>query len=88
MSMAELEQRCVARAEAVRNNDLGAYLPAIVRAVLAEAGVAELVEALRRSREGWENAVELGIIPKQHRITAMILADVARAALAKIGANQ
>ena len=52
------------------------------------ATIARQDEALRRSREGWENAVELGIIPKQHRITAMILADVARAALAKIGATQ
>ena len=99
MSMTELEKRCVdalAKAQGLDPHEISALpistatgnLLDEVRAVLAEAGVAELVEALRRSREGWENAVDLGIIPKQHRITAMILADVARAALAKIGANQ
>ena len=41
-----------------------------------------LREALGRSREGWENAIEFGLIPERHRNTAQILADEARAALA------
>jgi hypothetical protein len=41
-----------------------------------------LVEALRRSTEGWQNAVELGLIPERHRNTAQILADAGRKALA------
>jgi hypothetical protein len=41
-----------------------------------------LVEALRRSTEGWQNAVELGLIPERHRNTAQILADEGRNALA------
>ena len=41
-----------------------------------------LVKVIARSTEGWENAVELGLIPPQHRNTATILADEGRAALA------
>ena len=86
MSMTELEQRCVARAEAVRNNDLGAYLPAIVRAVLAEAGVAELVEALRDVQARITEAMDLERIGAAQALEEM--APVVNAALAKIGANQ
>jgi hypothetical protein len=49
-------------------------------ALLAEQNAA-LVEAAKRSLEGWENAVELGLIPERHRNTATILADELRAAL-------
>lgn len=48
---------------------------------LAFAENERLREALERSREGWENAIELGLIPERYRNTAQILAENARAAL-------
>lgn len=47
----------------------------------AEADAARLREALRKSAEGWSNAIELGLIPSQHVATAEGLRDDARAAL-------
>ncbi len=43
----------------------------------------KLREALRRSADGWANAIEFGLLPEQHRKTATILCDEARAALAQ-----
>lgn len=43
-----------------------------------------LREALRKSVEGWRNAIEFGIIPPQHRTAAQILADEGAAALSAI----
>ena len=48
MSMNELERRCVDAAHNTRG-PIDGYMLAVVRAVLAEAGVAELVEALTRA---------------------------------------
>jgi hypothetical protein len=53
----------------------------IIAAALAVPEVARLVEAVKRSFEGWANAIELGLIPERHRNTAMILRDDALAAL-------
>ncbi|KQM37642.1 hypothetical protein [Sphingomonas sp. Leaf10] len=46
-------------------------------------GVEAMRAALERSREGWSNAIEFGIIPPQHRNAAKILADECTAALAR-----
>lgn len=46
--------------------------------------VAALVKALMQSREGWANALELGLIPEQHRTSAAILRDVCSEALARV----
>jgi hypothetical protein len=43
-----------------------------------------LVEALRKSAEGWANAIELGLLPKQHVLAASVLRDEALAALSAI----
>ena len=40
-----------------------------------------LAGALDKSRDGWANALELGIIPERHRNTAEILAQEAAEAL-------
>lgn len=48
----------------------------------------DLFEALKKSAEGWANALELGLIPPQHRNAATILRDEARAALSKATAQQ
>lgn len=47
-----------------------------------------VVEALRRSREGWGNAIELDLIPERHRTTAEILRDEAHAALSALEGKQ
>lgn len=47
----------------------------------AKATIDRLVGALERSREGWLNAIEFGLIPPRHRNTAQILADEASEAL-------
>jgi hypothetical protein len=53
----------------------------------SQADKAALVEALRRSAEGWANAIELKLIPPQHVLSATILRDEARAALEKATPN-
>ena len=47
------------------------------------AAAPDMLEALRRSAEGWANALELGIIPQRHRNTAEILSDACHAAIAQ-----
>lgn len=44
-------------------------------------------EALERSAEGWANVLELDLIPKQHRLSAEILRDEARAVLKAAGTS-
>jgi len=79
MSMTELERRCVERYE----RDAPMTVVQIIRAVLAEAGVAELVEALNfyAANHDWPNEGPWGV-------DSTDFGDVARAALTKIGANQ
>lgn len=49
-----------------------------------QAKLANAAVALERSYEGWSNVLELGIIAKQHRTSAGILRDDARATLAEL----
>lgn len=70
-------------------------LPAIIAALTAqaehdkvlaerdalEAENARLREALKRSRQGWENVLELDLMPHVYRANVQELADNARAAL-------
>lgn len=44
----------------------------------------DLYKALKKSAEGWANALELGLIPEQHRTSASILRDEARELLATL----
>ena len=84
MSMTELVNRCVDAAIAVPDHDeLGPDYNAIVRAVLAEAGVQDLVEALDfyAANHDWPNEGPWGV-------DSTDFGDVARAALVKIGATQ
>ena len=64
-------------------------------AVLRASDIASLqskldraVEVMERSREGWENAIEMGLIPHQHCNAARILADEARTTLSFIKDGQ
>ena len=85
MSMTELERRCVERYE----RDAPMTVVQIIRAVLAEAGVAELVEALTEllaSGDDYLHPDTLHIIAKRN--TGETIGDIVNAALAKIGANQ
>jgi DNA-binding GntR family transcriptional regulator len=45
----------------------------------------DAVEALRANKQGWENAVEMGLLPPQHHDTARALIEQCRAALAALG---
>ena len=56
-------------------------LEAELQVTAREARIAALTEALRRSTEGWSNALELGLIPDRHRNTAFILRDAGFAAI-------
>ena len=87
MNMTELERRCVGVAFDVPKNQGGyADIQAIVRAVLAEAGVADLVEALRDVQARITEAMDLERIGAAQALEEM--APVVNAALAKTGANQ
>ena len=100
MSMSELDRRCVDAAIAVPDHDeLGPDYSAIVRAVLAEAGVAELVEArdnrdtLRRAVLQWMNDQGAQGRLRTNDQAPMWLdyiksEEAYSSALAKIGANQ
>ena len=86
MTMTELEQRCVdagreARNRAMFTND-DISMSSIVRAVLAEAGVAELVEAARAVLPTLNCMRKQGIRVDPDQVDAL------EAALAKIGATQ
>ena len=88
MSMNELERRCFW----VATDEIGADgcdTLDIVKAVLAEAGVAELVEALTEllaSGDDYLHPDTLHIIAKRN--TGETIGDIVNAALAKSGANQ
>ena len=43
------------------------------------------VEALRANKQGWENCVEMGLLPLQHHDTARALIEQCRAALFALG---
>jgi hypothetical protein len=43
--------------------------------------ITKAVEALKQSRDGWNNAIEMGIIPPQHHMSARIMRDNCAAAL-------
>ena len=73
------EERDAAEAERDR---LAAELAA---AQQREAG---LREALEMSRQGWRNALELDLLPKQHRHSAKTMADIADAALSNNGRGE
>ena len=45
----------------------------------------DAVEALRANKQGWENAVEMGLLPPQHHDTARALIEQCRTALAALG---
>jgi hypothetical protein len=49
------------------------------------AFMAEVRAFAEKMREGWANAIELGLIPPQHVERATVLRDDARALLAKMG---
>ena len=84
MSMNELERRCVDAALKYIDNEYHAY--SIVRAVLAEAGVAEMREALVRISV-MRPAGDVETAPFARKLVAN-METVALQALAKIGATQ
>ena len=85
--MTELERRCVAVGAAVPRNAGGyADIAAIIRAVLAEAGVAEMRQALVRISV-MRPAGDVETAPFARKLVAN-METVALQALAKIGANQ
>ena len=81
MSMTELERRCLAAWSRVNPcSDVE-----VIRAVLAEAGVAELVEALRLVTDDYQTSEAHH---PNHVLIPVATLGAARLALAKIGANQ
>ena len=78
-----IERQAAEIAEQCRVNGMGSEREAALMGKVArlEAEVEMLREALIRQCEGWENALELRLIPDRHEPTARILADAARAAL-------
>lgn len=81
-ALAEAEAT-IARQQVMLDRALEASFDDKARADRAEAENARLREALEMSREGWDNALELGLLPKQHRHSAKTMANVARAALSR-----
>lgn len=61
-----------------------AQLEAEAELAAAQQREAELRGALEMSRQGWRNALELDLLPKQHRHSAKTMADIADAALASV----
>ena len=82
--MTELERRCVDAAHNTRG-PIDGYMLAVVRAVLAEAGVAELVEACKLFVKYDEGDQISDVTLMLDYATANM---AIRAALTKIGANQ
>jgi len=58
-----------------------------VTAKRAETAVV-LVATMKKMREAWENALELGLLPEQHRMSAQILRDDAADAIKAYEATQ
>jgi hypothetical protein len=74
------------------NMDFGPNVAAQARAAIAAlppapVAVEALVKAAQRSKDGWANVLELGIILEQHRWSAKVLHDELDAALAAIRAG-
>ena len=99
MSMTELERRCVdvlAKAQGLEPHEIAALpistatgnLLDEVRAVLAEAGVAELVGALRAIATYDKRHTSWSLTGRRSDSTASHLKCLASSALTKIGANQ
>lgn len=57
-------------------------------ALASEPLMEQMAEALARQIVGWENVVELDLLPPQHRDTARTLADDARATLTAYWTNK
>lgn len=70
------------------NRVLGHDLKDAERHARLFAAAPDLLEALERSAEGWANALELKLIPPQHRVAATVLRDEARAAIARARGEQ
>ena len=92
MSMTELERRCLARLVAISDTPAEDFdehehsvLSEIIRAVLAEAGVADLVEALQLVAGDYQTS---DAHHPNHVLIPVATLGAARLALAKIGANQ
>lgn len=81
-ALAEAEAT-IARQQVMLDWALEASFDDKARADRAEAEIVRLRDALEMSREGWDNALELDLLPKQHRHSAKTMADVARAALSR-----
>ena len=43
----------------------------------------ELLKALKKSTEGWDNALRMGLIAEEHRTSASLIRDQGYAAIAK-----
>ena len=67
---------------------IGAFTQAELNFARAIANLRVVREALRHNRQGWENALELGLIPERHTQTAHDLVNVTGVALASIGATE
>ena len=54
-----------------------------IRYIRADAPeLVAIMATMRKMREGWANALELGLIPERHRASAQILRDDAADAIA------
>jgi hypothetical protein len=62
-------------------------LPAILTALTAASKLEVAKEALRKSQQGWENVVEMGILPPRHWETANNLSNDCLQALAALEAK-
>ncbi|MGX1693178.1 hypothetical protein [Brevundimonas naejangsanensis] len=72
----------------ISDGEFSAYYAQVEANARLIAAAPDLFEALKKSAEGWANALEFGLIPPQHRDTATILRDEARAALSKATTQQ
>jgi hypothetical protein len=62
-------------------------LPAILSALTAASKLEVAKKALRKSQQGWENVVEMGILPPRHWETANNLSNDCLQALAALEAK-
>ena len=62
-------------------------LPAILTALTTASKLEVAKEALRKSQQGWENVVEMGILPPRHWETANNLSNDCLQALAALEAK-
>ena len=81
-AIARVEDACDCGGAAREPEEIVAVSVADLSALLDLAKqVGGLREALERSAKGWGNAIELGLLPRQHVQSAEILRDECRAAL-------